>query len=595
VLTPGDLLGGKYKIISVIGEGGFGKVYLGYDESILRYVAVKELLRSAATVSPEDQQDYELRFRREARTISQFAHPNVVSAYALETDEHGDLYLVLEYVDGGNLKQLIESGDLPPIERVVDIAIDLCNAIDAIYQRDIVHRDIKPSNILLTREGMAKLTDFGVAQVGHETRRTQDAVGHPGTPAYKSPEQATTTGYLDERSDLYALGLVVYELLTGRLYVRNRVRPGHVNRDVPDALDAIVMKALEPDPARRYQSALAMRRDLEYVRDQSTWGQLQIVVAKLPPSRVASLVGILLVFALTAGLMMTTHPAPPATVARALPTAPAAIAPTASVPIILQATLPVSATGTATPTLRVDLGDVYEPDDEVPVPIALGETQHRSFNPEGDIDRVTFRARARHSYLVSTSNLATGVDTRIEVQVDAQTFSSDDAAPGVLTSQVAFVAPVDGTAIVTVYNQDLYGPTRTYDLSVIEISQTPTPMAALTTTLTLTPTLAAPTFTPRPTFTPVPSVTPTRTLTRTPTNTYTPWPTSTPWPSSTPWPTDTETPTLTPWPTDTPTLTPTVTPTPTLTPTRTSTPTPTNTPTPTRTSLPVKTTLPPAK
>ena len=109
---------------------------------------------------------------------------------------------------------------------MIQLGLDISSAIEAIYRRDIVHRDVKPGNILLTEDGSAKLTDFGVAQLGHETRRTQTARGHPGTPAYKSPEQANYTGYLDERSDLYSLGLVMYEMLTGRLYVRNLVPPG---------------------------------------------------------------------------------------------------------------------------------------------------------------------------------------------------------------------------------------------------------------------------------------------------------------------------------------------------------------------------------
>ncbi|MBC7262212.1 MAG: serine/threonine protein kinase, partial [Chloroflexi bacterium] len=223
-LKIGDVLAGKFKIIAEIGEGGFGKTYLGYDAGMDRQVAIKELLHESAEVSPEDYEDYKRRFRKEAQVVSKFSHPNVVTAYSLESDDEGDLYLVLEYVDGGSLKNLLAQGPLEPA-RAVAIALDLCEAIDAIWKWDIVHRDIKPSNILLTKEGQAKLTDFGVAQVGHETRRTQEARAHPGTPAYKSPEQASSTGYLDQRSDLYALGLVLYEMLTGQLYLRNRVPP----------------------------------------------------------------------------------------------------------------------------------------------------------------------------------------------------------------------------------------------------------------------------------------------------------------------------------------------------------------------------------
>ena len=171
-LKIGDVLSGKFEIISEIGEGGFGKIYLGHDSGMDRLVAVKELLRESAEVNPEDYEDYKRRFRKEAQVVSKFAHPNVVTAYSLETDDRGDLCLILEYVDGGSLKSLIAPGPLEP-KRAIEIAMDLCDAVQAIWKYDIVHRDIKPSNILMTKEGTAKLTDFGVAQIGHETRRTQ--------------------------------------------------------------------------------------------------------------------------------------------------------------------------------------------------------------------------------------------------------------------------------------------------------------------------------------------------------------------------------------------------------------------------------------
>jgi serine/threonine-protein kinase len=297
VLSPNTLLADKYRIIAEIGEGGFGKVYLGYDVAMDRHVAIKELLRNDADASPEQWREYQARFRKEAQVTCRMAHSNVVSAYALETDSEGSLYLVLEYVDGGSLRQLLEAESPLEIGRAIDIAIDLCRAIEAIYKRDIVHRDIKPGNILLTRDGVAKLTDFGVAQVGHETRRTQDAMGHPGTPAYKSPEQATTTGYLDQRSDLYALGLVLYEMLTGYLYVRNRLPPRRFNSQVPHALNAIVMKALEENPADRYQLAADMRLDLERVRDEATLGQAQILWNRLLSNRVAAATSALILLA----------------------------------------------------------------------------------------------------------------------------------------------------------------------------------------------------------------------------------------------------------------------------------------------------------
>ncbi len=170
-LKIGDVLAGKFEIIAEIGEGGFGKTYLGHDSGMDRSVAVKELLHENAEANPEDYEDYKRRFRKEAQVVSKFAHPNVVTAYSLETDDKGDLYLILEYVDGGSLKNVIAQGTVDQ-KRAIQIAMDICDAVQAIWKYDIVHRDIKPSNILMTREGTAKLTDFGVAQIGHETRRT---------------------------------------------------------------------------------------------------------------------------------------------------------------------------------------------------------------------------------------------------------------------------------------------------------------------------------------------------------------------------------------------------------------------------------------
>ncbi|NLG26591.1 MAG: serine/threonine protein kinase, partial [Chloroflexi bacterium] len=306
VLQPDTLLFGKYQIVSAIGEGGYGQVYLAHDLAMNRRVAIKELLRDVATQDDARWQRFQARFRREAQTVGQFEHPNVVGAHALESDAEGNLYLVLEYVEGGSLEEALNAGAPLKTERALAIATDICRAIDAIYRRDIVHRDIKPSNILLVAEpapggAVAKLTDFGIAQVGRDTRRTQDVVPHPGTPAYMSPEQATTSGYLDQRSDLYALGLVLYEMLTGESYVRNLVSPRERNLAVPASLDAVVMRALRDDPAERYQSAAEMLSDLQHVRDQSLLGQLGILLRAIRPRQIAAWVGVLLVGALLYG------------------------------------------------------------------------------------------------------------------------------------------------------------------------------------------------------------------------------------------------------------------------------------------------------
>jgi eukaryotic-like serine/threonine-protein kinase len=636
VLNLDSVLAGKYRITSVIGEGGFGKVYLGYDIGMDRQVAIKELLHDATSVSPEDWERYKSRFQREAQVVSQFAHHNVVAAYALETDDAGDMYLVLEYVDGGSLKQLLEKEAPLDVSRALGIAIDLAQAIETLDKHDIVHRDIKPSNILVDHDGVAKLTDFGIAQVGHETRRTQDAVAHPGTPAYKSPEQATTTGYLDQRSDIYALGLVLYEMLTGYLYVRNHLPPRHYNSSIPPALDDIVMKCLEENPGDRYQVARDLRADLENVRDQSVWGQLRIVLRGLRSRPAAVLAGVLVLLVLAVGayrfvgtalrilaapefassstagerevtltptptllavIPMVSETARVETVTGTPSPSSVPLASTEAATVLANTTVTATFPLTGTPQATPVCSDLYEPDEKSPVAIAVGETQHHSFCPEGDLDRITFRVKAGRNYVVTTSNLADGVDTNIEVLVNGESYSNDNASPGTLASQVTFSAAEDGMAVVTITSLGRNGPDAVYDVSVFEALPTATPTDNLTLTAEATTTVH-PTFTPRPTFTPQETSTYEATLTETPTETPT-GPTLTPsvTPSLTPTPsfTPTITPTRTTTPTRTITPTPSDTPTITLTLTPSDTPRPTLTPTPARTRLPVKTIVPPSK
>jgi hypothetical protein len=588
------LIAGKYRIISVIGEGEYGRVYLGHDIELDRPVAVKELLRSRAETSAEEWQRHRARFVREAQTGGSFTHPNLVGVYALESDDDDNLYLVSEYVEGGSLEELLEESAPLPVERAIDIALDVCRAIQVLQQREVVHRDIKPSNILIAGDGTAKLADLGIAQLGQDTRRTQAFAAHPGTPAYKSPEQATSTGSLDQRSDIYSLGLVLYEMLTGRRYMRDGAPPGDHNRDVPQALDAITLKALESDLAARYASAEAMIRDLDAVRSQSLWGQIAIVWNRLPSRQLALIGGALLIVLLVVGIYRAG-----AAVSRLAATASAAVQLTITPDPLAALEVPRTVEPSRVAGLPGEGGagivDVYEPDDNIPVPIAVGETQLRTFDPQGDVDRVTFRVKAGQSYVITTSDLAPGVDTRLEVLAGGERHTNDDVAPGTLASQITFTAAEDGVAVANVYNQDQFGPTQSYRLSVM--MTLPTATATVTpTTVTATAALvrADATITPRPTFTRVVTATPTRTTTmtrtitptRTPLATRTPTMTRTATLTLTPTATRTATPTLT----ATATATPLVSPTPTFTPSSAAPPTPV---TPTATFTPVPPTATP--
>jgi hypothetical protein len=261
----------------------------------------------------------------------------------------------------------------------------------------------------------------------------------------------------------------------------------------------------------------------------------------------------------------------------------------------------VTSLPTDLPTVTQTPVDPYEVDDETPASISVGQTQRRTFQQDGDVDRVTFRVKTGGAYVVTTANLATGVDTVIVLQVGDTRLSNDDVAPGTLASQVVYLATEDGTAVVTVQNADQYGPGRTYDLTLLMTIMTVTPSPSATPSPSQT--LRAATPLPRPTYTRTRtpyayrSRTPTRTRTpyyyrsRTPTRTRTRTRTRTPTRTLTP--TQTRTPTRTATPTTT--LTPTETSLPTSTPTVTLVPTETRTPTPVRTPLPVRPTGPPVQ
>lgn len=560
----GRVLDGRFEILELLTQDDIERVYRGRDVQTDGAVCVHVLRTDAAARHPGAWEGRRARYEREFEATHDLAHPNVVCAHTLVRDGDGSLYLVLDDAGTTSLADVLASdGPLAP-ERAIDVAAQVAGAIDAAYRRGVVHRDIKPEHVLLGEDGAARLTGFGCAQLEREARCTQGAAGHPGTPAYKSPEQAATTGYLDQRSDLYALALVLYEMLTGVVYAHRRVPPRVANPDVPAPLEAVVMRGLERDPEARYRSAEEFVADLRRVQSQSAWGQLAIVARRARPGRVAAFVGVLAVVLLSASLwrlgsVVSSQPPPG-------PGAPVvgALLPEESPPPGTDAE--TTGAGVAEASVVVD---PYEPDDTDPAPISVGEVQRRAFDEEGDADRAVLRVKAGTSYVVFTDDLAPGVDTRLEVLVGGRSLINDDRSPGDLASEVTFSASSDGVAVITVTNQDRYGPDRTYALGVTAVQATPAPTA--------TPTVEAqptPSRTPRPTYTPgQPSPTPRAT--------FTPRPTSTPLtPTARPSPSATRTPTLT--------RTPTRTPTPRQTNTPTNTPEPTNTPTPDRTPLPVR-------
>jgi serine/threonine protein kinase len=277
-LEPGTILFNKYRLDNVIGKGGFGSVYKAVDIRLGRAVAIKTLLYGQSSLDHRfgtgTFYKYLDRFKREATVSSYFTeNPHIVTVYGLEEDEAGNFYLIMEYLPGGSLVDLMRQHGRLSVERACAIVLDICNALAEVHDHpaDIVHRDIKPANVLLRANGKAVLTDFGVAQVGHESHRTTDeATGnrHPGSPPYMSPEQASRFDYLTPPSDLYSLGMVFYEIVTSRLYAKTKILPpSKLNELIPEWLDRIFIKMLQRDPEDRYQRAgeiaAAIRSGLE--------------------------------------------------------------------------------------------------------------------------------------------------------------------------------------------------------------------------------------------------------------------------------------------------------------------------------------------
>jgi tetratricopeptide (TPR) repeat protein len=255
-LSPGDLLANKYRIEAEIGRGAFGRVYRARDIALDRVVAVKELHKGEDDLGSTQFADYVRRFEREARIQARFNHPNIVHVYELIQEGADRLYLVMELVDGESLRDHLARRGLLPVDEAVRIAGDLLAGLAVVHtdERDIVHRDIKPSNVMLTRGGQAKLTDFGLAQVGDESMRSKDGKLHPGTPAYMSPEQETTSAYLYPASDVFSAGCVLFELLTGLPYKQAKRRKqglADLRSDTPLWLAEVVVAALAKDPDDR--------------------------------------------------------------------------------------------------------------------------------------------------------------------------------------------------------------------------------------------------------------------------------------------------------------------------------------------------------
>ncbi|HKE64656.1 MAG TPA: Stk1 family PASTA domain-containing Ser/Thr kinase [Micromonosporaceae bacterium] len=274
-MNAGRLLGSRYEVGEVLGYGGMAEVHHGRDTRLGRDVAIKMLRADLARDAT-----FQMRFGREAQNAAALNHPSIVAVY--DTGEERGLsgeplpFIVMEFVNGRTLKEVLTAeGPMQP-RRALEISAEICGALEFSHRHGIIHRDVKPGNVMLTRAGQVKVMDFGIARAlasGASTMTQTSAV--IGTAQYLSPEQARGET-VDARSDVYATGCVVYELLTGRppfvgdnpvsvayQHVREEARPpSAVNRAIGPDVDAVVLKALAKNPANRYQSAAEMRADL---------------------------------------------------------------------------------------------------------------------------------------------------------------------------------------------------------------------------------------------------------------------------------------------------------------------------------------------
>ncbi|MEV6784820.1 protein kinase [Streptomyces sp. NPDC051098] len=289
----GSVAGGRYQLRDLLGEGGMASVYLAYDSALDRQVAIKTLHTELGR-----EQSFRERFRREAQAVAKLSHPNIVSVFDTGEDElDGSLmpYIVMEYVEGRPLGSVLQADvqqhGAMPAEKALKVTADVLAALETSHEMGLVHRDIKPGNVMMTKRGVVKVMDFGIARAMQSGVTSMTQTGMVvGTPQYLSPEQALGRA-VDARSDLYSVGIMLFQLLTGRLpfdadsplaiayaHVQEEpVAPSSINRSVTPAMDALVARALKKNPNERFPSAAAMRDECARVMGAGQTGAPVIV------------------------------------------------------------------------------------------------------------------------------------------------------------------------------------------------------------------------------------------------------------------------------------------------------------------------------
>ncbi len=290
---PGDLIGDRYEVRRLLGTGGMAQVWLGHDRVLDRPVAIK-ILSERYAADPA----FVERFRREASAAAGLNHPNIVSVYD-RGEADGSYYIVMEHLEGPELKQVLRDSGPLPAGQAIDLCQQILGALGAAHRRDIVHRDVKPQNVLLSKGGLLKVTDFGIARAGAESDMTVDG-SVIGTAQYLSPEQARGDD-VTAASDCYSVGIVLYEMLTGQVpfdgekpvaVAMQQVSdppddPRTLRGDISPELAAVVLKALAKRPSDRYRTADEFARALEEVRPAGSGEQsTQVMTARTQPTRI---------------------------------------------------------------------------------------------------------------------------------------------------------------------------------------------------------------------------------------------------------------------------------------------------------------------
>ena len=269
VITKGQKINDRYQIIKTIGEGGMANVYLAYDTILERNVAVKVLRGDLAT-----DEKFVRRFQREALSASSLSHPNIVEVYDVGED-NGIYYIVMEYIEGKHLKQLLKKRGKLTLNEVIDIMLQITDGMACAHDSYIIHRDIKPQNIMILENGIVKITDFGIAMALNSTQLTQTN-SVMGSVHYLPPEQASGKGSTIQ-SDIYSMGILMYELLSGTLPYKGdnavEIALKHLKEplpsirkevpDIPQAVENVILKATAKNPKNRYSDARAMHEDLK--------------------------------------------------------------------------------------------------------------------------------------------------------------------------------------------------------------------------------------------------------------------------------------------------------------------------------------------